>query len=165
MVLPRVNVIFEAMFMSCAAQILMFPSVVVSGASRFTLRPALNKVLPLTVVTGAFTLTSRPQQATKFPFVAVTAAFMLMSRTAFNLKVVGLELAVQVTASLMRMSPLPAVAVLRFVTGGVPGVVLVGPVAVLIVTLLVTNRPESVEPEMLSEAPLPTVKSCGSISQ
>ena len=86
--------------MSCAAQILMFPSVVVmaAAAKRFTLPPAFNRTLPLTVVIAAFTFTSRPQHATKFPFVAVTAALILMSRTAFNLKVVGLELPVQLTA-------------------------------------------------------------------
>ena len=53
----------------------------------------------------------------------------------------------------------------KTVDGGVPGAVASGPVAVLMVTLLVTSSAESVGPEMLSLGPLPTVKSCGSISQ
>ena len=63
------------------------------------------------------------------------------------------------------MSPLPVVAVYRLVTGGVPATMTSFPVAVLMVTLLVTSRAESVVPEMLSVAKLPMVKSCGSMSQ
>ena len=158
MLLPLVSVIFSSMLMSCAAQMLMFPSVVVMAPSRFTLRPALSKTLPLVVVMAAFTLTSRPQQATKLPLVAEIGLLTLMSRTAFRVKVVGLVLAVQLIASLMWMSPLPAVAVLSVVSGGVPATVTLGPVAVLMVTLLVTSWAESVALDILSVAPPPTVK-------
>ena len=56
-------------------------------------------------------------------------------------------------------------AVLSEVTGGVPATVALGPVAVLMTTLLVTRSAERVLPLMLSVAPLPIVKSCGSINQ
>src|SRR5450830_1689238 len=63
------------------------------------------------------------------------------------------------------MSPFPVVVVLRLVTGGLPGVVVVEPFAVLITTLFVTNRAESAAPLMFAVALLSTVKSSGSISQ
>ena len=145
----------------------MLPSVVLIAPAgfRFRLRPALSSTLPLVVVTAALTLTSRPQHTTKFPLVAVTAWLTFTSRSAFSVKVVALGLAVQLTASLTLISPLPVVAVLRVVTGGVPATVASGPVCVVIVTLLVTSRAESVAPLMLSVAPPPMMKSCGSISQ
>ena len=98
----------------------MFPSVVVIAAFMFTSRPAASKTLPLTVVIGALTLMSRPQHTSKLPLVAVTAWLTLTSRSAINVNVVGLELADQLTASLICMSPLPDFEVLRLVSGGVP---------------------------------------------
>ena len=98
----------------------MLPSVVVVAAFRFISRPAASKILPLVVVIGASTLMSRPQHTSKLPLVAVTAWLMLTSRSARKVRVVGLELADQLTASLMLMSPLPTIAVFRFVCGGVP---------------------------------------------
>ena len=71
-----------------------------------TSRPALSRTLPLVVVIFAFTLTSRPQQTTRFPLVAVIAAFTFTSRTASNVRVVGIPEAVQLTASLTKISPL-----------------------------------------------------------
>ena len=113
-----------------------------------------------------FTFTSRPQHTMKLPLVAVTALFTFTSRAANKLSVVGLELAVQLTASLTKISPLPGFAVLRKVTGGVPAVGGgTAPVPVLIDTLLVTSSAERVAPEMLSVAPPPITKSCGSMSQ
>ena len=126
-------------------------------------RPAFSNMLPLVVVTAAFRFTSRPQHTSKLPFTAVTAAFTLTSRSAFKLKVVGLELAVQLTASFTKMSPLPGVVVNRFVSGGVPGVVASLPTAVVIVTLLVTSNAERVAPEILSVALPPMMKTSGSI--
>ncbi len=76
---------------------------------RNTLRPALSRTLPLVVVMAAFRLMSRPQQTTKLPFVAVIAAFRFTSRAAFSVSVVVVGAAVQLTASLMLMSPLPGV--------------------------------------------------------
>ena len=163
--LPLVSVIFAPMFRSLPVHMVMLPSVVVKAASRFMLRPAPNNMLPLTVVTAALTLISRPQHATTLPFVAVMGWLILMSRTAFSVNVVGLELAVQLTAWLTWMSPLPSIDVPMFCSGGVPGVMTVGPGAVVMVTLLVTSRADSVAPEILSSAPPPMVKSCGSISQ
>ncbi|MEY2159954.1 MULTISPECIES: hypothetical protein [unclassified Rhodanobacter] len=103
--------------------------------------------LPLVVVMALPTLMSRPQQTEKLPSVAVTEALMFTSRLAFRVRVVGAPLAVQLTASLMNISPLP-VPVLEVVS---------------MVMLLVTSEAESVAPEMLSVGALPTVKSCGSI--
>ena len=143
----------------------ILPSVVVSAACKLISRPALSKTLPLTVVIAAFTLISRPQQIATLPLVAEIAAFTLTSRTAFIVSVVGLELAVQLTASLTWISPLPGVVVFRFDTGGVPATIESGPGAVVMMTLLVTSRLESVAPVMLSLAFPPMVKSCGSISQ
>src|SRR5450830_1203929 len=165
--LPLVSVIFAPTLISWPAPIAMLPSVVVMAAtgSRLILCPALSKTLPLVVVIAAFTLASRPQHTTKFPLVAVMAAFTLTSRAAFNDSVVVLGVAVQLTASLTLISPLPGVAVFRVLTGGVPATSVRGPVAVVITTLLVTSRAESVAPLMLSVATLPMVKSCGSISQ
>src|SRR4029077_5451301 len=96
---------------STAAQIVMFPSVVVIAPTgrRKTLRPALNRTLPLVVVIAEPTLISRPQHTTKFPLVAVMAALMFTSRAAFNVNVVVLGVAVQLTASLTVISPLPGV--------------------------------------------------------
>jgi hypothetical protein len=136
MELPLVSVNAALMLTSFAAQIMMLPSVVVMAAFWFTLRPAANKTLPLVVVMGAFTLMSRPQHTEKFPSTAVTAACMLVSRSASKVRVVGAPLAVQLTASLTKISPLP------------------GPVAVVMVTLLVTSWAESVAPEMLPPAPM-----------
>ena len=127
----------------------MLPSVVVIAWKTFTLRPASSRTLPLVVVIGALTFTSRPQQATRLPLVAVIAALMLTSRWAFNVRVVGVEDAVQAMASLTWMSPLP-------------GWLAPGPVSVLITTLVVTSWAERVAPEILPPAPM--VKSAGSIS-
>jgi hypothetical protein len=99
---------------------------------------------------AASTLMSRPQQTLKFPVTAVTGAFMSTSRNALNVSVVGPPLAVQLTAWLTMISPLPA--------PGSPGVVLMS-------TLLVTNSVESAGPVMLSPGAEPMMKSCGSIVQ
>ncbi len=167
MPLPRVRVIFAAMFTLLAAHSKMLPSVVVSAATAatFTSRPAPSSTLPLTVVTAALRLTSRPQHATRLPLVAVIAELMLTSRTAFRVSVVGLVLAVQLTAWLTKMSPGPTVPVCRLLSGGVPATTVLGPGVVLIVTLLVTSSADSVAPVMLSLTPPPIVKSSGSISQ
>src|SRR5471030_1934510 len=165
MALPLPKAIGEATLTFNPAQVVMLPSVVTRVASGFkiTLRPAVSNTLPLVVVMGALILASRPQHTTTLPLTAVMAAFTFTSRRAFILKVVVLGVAVQLTASLTLMSPLPGVAVKRLVTGGVPATVLSVPVSVLMVTLLVTSRAESVAPEMLPVAE--TVKSWGSISQ
>ncbi len=165
MLLPRVSEICALMVTSLAAHMDTLPSVVVSAASKFRLRPAFSRTLPLTVVMAALTLASRPQQTTKLPLVADMGALTLTSLAAFSVSVVVLGVAVQLMAWLIWMSPLPLVAVFRVVTGGVPATVASGPMAVLMTTLLVTSNAESVGPLMLSVAPLPTVKSCGSISQ
>ena len=120
-------------------------------------------MLPLVVVIAALTFTSRPQQATTLPLVAVIAALMFTSRSALSRSVVALDEATQAIGSLTLMSPLPVVAVPSVVIGGAPGTVASGPGRVLMITLLVTSRAESVAPEMLLLAP-PTLKSCGSIS-
>ena len=145
MVLPRVRVIFALTLTSLAAHIIRLPSVTVIAAFWLMLRPALNKTLPLVVVMAAFTFTSRPQHATKLPPTAVTAALMFVSLAANRLSVVGVELDVQLTASLTKISPLPA------------------PAGEVMVMLLVTSWAESVAPEMLPPGPM--MKSCGSISQ
>ncbi len=75
-------------------------------AARVISRPALINMLPLVVVMAALMFTSRPQQVTKLPLVAVIAPLMFTSRAAFSVRVVGMvERAVQVTASLIVMSP------------------------------------------------------------
>src|ERR1700686_2226565 len=163
MVLPLVRVRAPKRFMSSPEHNVMFPSVVVMAATafKFRVRPALNKTLPLVVVMAAFTLISRPQHAEKFPLTAVIAAFTLMSRKAFKLRVVVLGVAVQLTASFMKMSPLTPVDPCRVVVGGVPATVASDPAVVVMVTLFVTSSAESVAPEMLPPVAL-TVKSKGS---
>src|SRR4051812_20757831 len=167
MLLPLVSVNAEAIDTSLAAQIMMLPNVVDIAELAFStaLRPALRSTLPLVVVIAAFTLTSRPQQTTRLPLTAVIAWLTLTSRLALRVSVVVLGVAVQLTAWLTLMSPLPLTAVKRLRTGGVPATVASTPGAVLITTLLLTSNAESVGPLMLSVAPLPMVKSCGSISQ
>ena len=85
---------------------LRLPSVVVIAAFTLTLLPVANKMLPLVVVIAALTFTSRPQQLTRLPFVAVMVLFKFTSRMAFNVNVVVLGDAVQLTALLMLISPL-----------------------------------------------------------
>ena len=80
--------------------------------------------------------------------VAVIAALISTLRSALRVSVVGVLLAVQLTASLTKMSPLPVPA----------------PVVVMVM-LLVTSWADSVAPEMLLPGALPMTKSCGSISQ
>ena len=150
MVVPLVRVTAASMWTSCPAQSAMLPSVVTRAWNTRTSRPALNSMLPLLVVRAALTITSRPQHATMLPLVAVIGALMLTSQNAFIVSVVGTPAADQATASLMKMSPLPTVA-------------LPGSGIVLITMLLFTSSAESVAPEMLP--PAPTVKSAGSISQ
>ena len=128
------------------------------------LRPALSRTLPLVVVIAELTVMSRPQQTTKLPFVAVTAKFTFTSRSASNLSVVVLGVATQLTASLTVMSPLPGVDDGKVVTGGVPATVAVVPVAVLIVTLLVTSKADSLAPVM-SPPVGAMMKSAGSITK
>ena len=149
-VVPRVKVILALIRISRPAHSAILPSVVVIAKNTFTSWPALSRMLPLVVVTGAFTFTSRPQQATRLPLVAVMAALMFTSRNAFSVSVVDVPDAVQDTASLTKMSPLPPV---------------LSPVdaSVLIVTFVVTNCADSVAPEM--SPPAPIMKSLGSISQ
>ncbi len=132
------------------AHIVMSPSVVVMAlvANRFTSRPALKSTLPSVVVMAPATLMSRPQHTTKFPFVAVIAKFRFTSRPAFNVRVVVVGAAVQLTASSTLISPLPGVDEKIVVMGGVPGAVEPLPDMVLITTLFVTSRAESVAPEM-----------------
>src|ERR1039458_328191 len=144
-VLPLVSVRAALMLILSAAQISMFPRVVVMAATafKFTLRPALNKTLPSVVVIASFTLISRPQHATKFPLTAVIALLIFTSRAEFNVRVVGLPDAVQLIASFMIMSP-PGVEENKLVAVLVPDVI------VLMVTLFVTSVPDSVEPAMLS---------------
>ncbi len=150
MVLPRVSVMAPAMLIFIPAQSVMLPSVVTRAPARFKFRlfPAPSRTLPLVVVMAALTFTSRPQQVTKFPFVAVMALLMFTSRAALNVRVVVLGVAVQLTASLTVMSPLPDVDECRVVTGGVPATVPSVPASVVMVTLFVTRSAESVAPEM-----------------
>ena len=105
--MPLVSVIAALTLISSPAHIVIFPSVAVRAAAtfKFTLRPVLNKTLPLTVVMALLTLMSRPQHTTKFPLVAETALFTFTSRMAFNVRVVGFGVAVQLTASFTLMSP------------------------------------------------------------
>ncbi|MCY1171575.1 hypothetical protein D9M73_116890 [compost metagenome] len=147
---PRVSVIAPAMVMSSPAHSVMLPSVAVNTPVLVSekLRPAFSNMLPLVVVIAARTVMSRPQQITKLPLVAVIAKFTFTSRSASNFSVVVLGDAVQLIASLTVMSPLPVVPELMLVTGGAPATVVVEPVAVLIVTLLVTSSADSVAPEM-----------------
>ncbi len=166
MVLPRVRVMASATLMLLPAHRVMSPRVVVIAATMFRIRsrPALIRTLPLVVVIGAATLASRPQQITKLPLVAVTAAFTFTSRAASRVKVVVLGAAVQVTAWSTLMSPLPGVVEVKLCVGGVPRAEpLAAPGRVLMTTLLVTSRAESVAPEMFWPAAM--VKSTGSIDQ
>ena len=106
--MPLVSVIGALTSISSAAHMVIFPLVVVMAATLFkiTSRPALNKTLPLVVVMAALTLMSRPQHTSRFPLTAVIALFTFRSRTEFSVRVVGVEDAVQLTASLTLMSPL-----------------------------------------------------------
>ncbi len=108
---PRVRVIAASMLRLSPAQIVMLPSVVVMAATAFRKmsRPALRRTLPLTVVIVPLALMSRPQHTTKLPLVAVIALFRSTSRSAISFRVVVLGAAVQLTASLTMMSPLPGV--------------------------------------------------------
>ena len=134
-VLPRVSVTAASIWISCPAHKTMLPSVVVIAWRTFTSWPALSRMLPFVVVSAALTFTSRPQQATILPLVAVIAALILRSRNAFSVNVVALPDAVQATASLTMMSPLP-------------GVLSPARGMVLMMTLVVTNWAESVAPVM-----------------
>src|SRR6478672_11725213 len=95
--LPSLIVSAEPTVMSLAAQIMMFPTVLViaPAAASTTLRPAASETLPLVVVIAALTFTSRPQQATRLPLVAVIAWLMLTSRLALSVRVVALDEATQ----------------------------------------------------------------------
>ena len=101
-------------------------------------------MLPLVVVIAALTLTSRPQQTTRLPLVAVIAALMLTSRNALRVSVVDAPEAVQATASLTMMSPLPRAG--GAVIGGRrrAGTARRRPRMVLMMTLLVTSSAERV---------------------
>src|ERR1035437_3793713 len=121
--LVSVRAALVVMWISTAAQISMFPRVVLMAAFKFTLRPALNKALPSVVVIAPFTLISRPQHTSKFPRTAVIALLIFTSRAAFNVRVVGLPDAVQLIASFMDMSLLPAVEENNLVAVLVPDVV------------------------------------------
>ena len=81
--------------------------------------------------------------------VAEIAAFTVMSRAALKVSVVVSGAAVQLIASLTKMSPLPGEAVFSVWTGGVPAVIVSGPVCVVIVTLFVSSCSESCAPEIL----------------
>lgn len=97
------------------------------------LRPAISTTLPLVVVmvalltftlfaafmlrppsvvvmaAGAFIFISRPAFIAILPLVPVMAEFTFTSLLAFRVRVVGRGVAVQLTASFTKMSPLPVV--------------------------------------------------------
>jgi hypothetical protein len=86
-----------------------FPLVVVMALFRVIAPAAFNVMFPPVVVMAAFAFRFPPAFATMLPPVDVMAAFTFTSRKAFNVRVVGLGVGVQVTASFTKMSPLPGV--------------------------------------------------------